>query len=40
LKVVHRVAEEERLRVDPLIQESTELIAILTAIVRKSRENK
>ena len=37
LRMLHRAAETERPRIAPLIAESTELIAILTTIVRKSR---
>jgi four helix bundle protein len=40
LRIFDRAETEERGRIAPLIKESTELIAILTTIVRKSRERK
>jgi four helix bundle protein len=39
LRILAHAAIEERERIAPLVQESTELIAILTTIVRKSREH-
>jgi four helix bundle protein len=40
LRILDRATEDERERVAALIHESTELIAILTTVVRKSRERK
>jgi four helix bundle protein len=40
LRILDRATTEDRERITPLIHESTELIAILTTIVRKSRERK
>jgi four helix bundle protein len=37
LRILLRMFDDEKDRVTPLIKESTELIAILTTIVRKSR---
>jgi len=39
LRILHRVLETRRGQIDPLIAEATELIAILTTIVRKSRNH-
>jgi four helix bundle protein len=40
LRILDRAAASEQNRIAPLIAESTELIAILTTIIRKSRERK
>jgi four helix bundle protein len=37
LRILHRVAERERPSIERLGKEATELIAILTTIIRKSR---
>ena len=40
LRILDRAVADERQRIAPLIRESTELIAILTTIVRKSKESR
>lgn len=40
LRMLYQCMSSERKRLSPLLKESTELIAILTAIVRKTREAK
>jgi four helix bundle protein len=40
LRILDRAATTEQNRIASLIRESTELIAILTTIIRKSREHK